>query len=128
MGEGKAYQRKNYFTYRPSKKTKNTKVSVHFHNTRFQKAIEKSKEWVVIAEESGKIIYVNDFVLEVSGYKEEEIIGKTPRVFKSGYYSEDFYNSLWRTLLDKKEFNAILVNRKKNGETFYLEEKNSPYE
>jgi len=37
MGEGKTYQRKNYFTYRPSKKTKNTKVSVHFHNTRFSR-------------------------------------------------------------------------------------------
>jgi len=46
-----------------------------------QKAIEKSKEWVVIAEESGKIIYVNDFVLELSGYKEEEVIRKnTPRI------------------------------------------------
>jgi len=74
-----------------------------------QKAIEKSKEWVVIAEESGKIIYVNDFVLEVSGYKEEEIIGKTPRVFKSGYYSEDFYNNLWSTLLDKKNLLAITI-------------------
>ena len=92
------------------------------------KAIEKSTEWVLITDETGKILYINDFVSKITGYSKEEIIGKNPRIFKSGYHSEYFYKKLWETITSGKEFEAIFINRKKNGETFYLEEKIIPVE
>ena len=89
-------------------------------------AIEKSDEWVLITDEKGRILYVNKYVSKISGYKPEELVGKTPKIFKSGYQPKEFYEHLWKTILSGKEFEAIFVNRKKNGELFYLEEKIIP--
>lgn len=90
--------------------------------TIISKAIENSKSWVMICDKSGKITYVNAMVQEISGYSEEELLGKSPSVFKSGYHTADFFKSLWNNLLAGEEFHGIFVNRKKNGEIFYLEQ------
>ena len=91
-------------------------------------ALEKSSSMVVITDEKGNIVYVNDAVVKITGYTKEELIGKTPRVFKSGYHSKAFYKNLWETITSGKEFNAILVNRKKSGETYYSENRIFPVE
>lgn len=87
-----------------------------------QKAIDLSNQWVVITDENGIIEYVNNFVLHLTGYEGEELIGKSVEIFESGYHSKEFYNNLWNTIRDNKKFEAIFVNRKKSGETFYVEE------
>jgi len=91
-----------------------------------KQAIENSSQWVLITDKDGNIEYVNDYVCEVSGYTKEELIGKNPRIFKSGYRDEKFYENLWNTIKNGEEFDAILVDRKKNGELFYIEEKIIP--
>ncbi len=85
-------------------------------------AIENSSQWILITNEQGEITYVNDYVCEITGYKKEELIGKNPNIFKSGYHDTNFYQRLWNTILSGKEFKGIFVNRKKNGELFYLEQ------
>ncbi len=85
-------------------------------------AIEKGHEWVMITDERGKILYVNEAVSKISGYRPEELIGKTPKVFKSGYHDDKFYRRLWNTIKAGLVFQAIFVNRKKNGELFYLDQ------
>ncbi len=91
-----------------------------------QKAVERSDEWVMITDEDGIIEYVNDFVCTLTGYSREELVGSKPNVFRSGYQSESFYRKLWETILAGQEFNAVFVNRKKDGSLFYLEEKIIP--
>ncbi len=85
-------------------------------------AIEKGHEWVVITDEEGTILYVNRVVEEISGYSREELIGENPRIFKSGYHPDKFYRRLWETLKAGKTFQSVFVNRKKNGEIFYLDQ------
>ncbi|BAF69797.1 PAS domain S-box protein [Nitratiruptor sp. SB155-2] len=41
-----------------------------------EKAVEKGSEWVIIADEKGRIEYINDYVTETSGYSKEDLIGK----------------------------------------------------
>lgn len=85
-------------------------------------ALNNSETWVLVTDETGKITYVNDFVLKLTGYSREELIGENPRVFKSGYFDRNFYKRLWDTILSGKQFDFIFINRKKNGETFHLEQ------
>ncbi len=91
-----------------------------------KKAIEKSDEFVIITDENGVIEYANDYVSQLTGYSKEEIIGSTPRMFKSEYHEREFYKELWDTILRGDEFNAIFINRKKDGSLFYLDEKIIP--
>ncbi|GAB6045025.1 EAL domain-containing protein [Caminibacter profundus] len=89
-------------------------------------AIEKSDEWVVIVNDKGQIEYANNYVYKLSGYSKNELIGKSPKIFKSGYFNKEFYKNLWKTILSGRKFEAIFVNRKKDGSLFYLDEKIIP--
>lgn len=85
-------------------------------------ALKNSTSWVVITDERANIIYVNDAVCLISGYGSEELIGKNMKIFKSGYHTEDFYSLMWETILSGQEFHALFVNRRKDGEIFYIEQ------
>ncbi|EDM23593.1 EAL domain-containing protein [Caminibacter mediatlanticus] len=89
-------------------------------------ALENSDMWVVITNEKGIIEYENKTVEKLSKYKLEELIGKKPNIFKSGFHSEDFYKNLWDTIKKGKIFNAILINKAKDGTFFYLKDKIIP--
>ena len=89
-------------------------------------AVDKSFQWLIITDKNGKIIYANDAVEEISGYKKEEIIGKNPKIFKSDINNKEFYKNLWETITKGQIFNDIIINRKKNGELFYLKDKIIP--
>ncbi|SNZ03533.1 diguanylate cyclase/phosphodiesterase with PAS/PAC sensor(s) [Persephonella hydrogeniphila] len=91
-----------------------------------KEAIEKSNEWVIITDKEGKIIYANKTVLEISGYTKEEILYRNLRVFKSGMHSKEFYKELWETILAGKEFEGTFINRRKDGNLFYLKQKIIP--
>ncbi|MGC8650702.1 MAG: EAL domain-containing protein [Hydrogenobaculum sp.] len=91
-------------------------------------SIENSKEWVVITNDKGEIEYINDYALKLSGYTKEEILGNKPSMFKSGYQDKEFYKKLWDTILNNKKFEGIIINRKKNGEIFYLDQVIIPIE
>lgn len=84
-------------------------------------AIEKSHEWALITDENGVILYVNQAVCEISGYSKAELIGKNPRIFKSGYQDNNFYKLFWNNILIGKSFESRFINKKKNDSLFYLD-------
>lgn len=96
------------------------------HNTIIAEALKNSDTWILVTDENGNIIYVNEAVERISGYSKEELIGKNPRIFKSGLNPPEFYKELWDTILSGKIFNAITPNRKKDGEIFHVDLKIIP--
>jgi PAS domain S-box-containing protein len=71
---------------------------------------------VVITDKRGQIEYVNRKFTEISGFTTEEVIGKNPRLLKSGAQPKEYYAEMWRTILDGREWRGEFCNRKKNGE------------
>ncbi len=84
-------------------------------------AVAKGHEWVLITDEDGEILYANEAVAEISGYPKEELIGKKPSVFKSGYHDREFYKRLWEVIKRGESFSGVIINRKKDGSVFYLD-------
>lgn len=82
-------------------------------------AIEQSPVTVVMTDKDGNIEYVNPKFEQLTGYRSEEVIGKNPRILKSGRQSVEFYKDLWNTILAGKEWRGELHNRKKNGELYW---------
>jgi diguanylate cyclase (GGDEF)-like protein/PAS domain S-box-containing protein len=82
-------------------------------------AVEQSPAPTVITDTEGLIEYVNPKFTEISGYTAEELIGKTPRVIKSGLTTIEVYQKLWRTIKSGKEWRGEIQNRKKNGELYW---------
>jgi diguanylate cyclase (GGDEF)-like protein/PAS domain S-box-containing protein len=83
-------------------------------------AVEGSSDWVLVTNKDGSIEYANKAVEEMSGYKKEEIQGRTPRIFKSGRHDDLFYKELWTTILSGSTFRGIISNRKKDGGLFEI--------
>ncbi len=86
----------------------------------FQTLIEQSPISIIITDINGNILYVNPKFVELTGYSEEEVLGKNPRLLKSGEMSLEEYKVLWDTILSGKVWKGEFLNKKKNGE-FYNE-------
>ncbi len=89
-------------------------------------AVEQSSDWIVITDSIGTIEYANDTVCALTGYSREELIGKNPRLWKSGMHDEAFYRALWDTALSGQNYTALFTNRKKTGELIHLDTTISP--
>jgi PAS domain S-box-containing protein len=79
-------------------------------------AVEQSPVSVIITDLAGNITYVNGKFSETTGYSFEEVLGKTPRILKSGAASPQVYEHLWKTILKGGDWRGEFHNRKKNGD------------
>jgi len=85
---------------------------------RLAMAVEQAGESIVVTGTDGAIRYVNPAFERVTGYRREEVLGKNPRVLKSGRQSEAFYRELWDVLTRGQTWRGCFVNRRKDGTLF----------
>ncbi|QEM68583.1 response regulator [Geobacter sp. FeAm09] len=95
-------------------------ASQHRFIRRLSRAVEQSPSTVLITDGRGQIEYANPKFFELTGYSPQEVMGKNPRILKSGVMSPAFYGGLWCTISSGNEWRGEFLNRKKNGE-FYWE-------
>ncbi|HSY89926.1 MAG TPA: response regulator [Candidatus Binatus sp.] len=93
---------------------------------KLSRAVEHSADSVIVTDLHGVIEYVNPAFEALSGYKLDEVCGKTPRILKSGEQDPEVFRKLWKTILAGDVYRGILVNRKKNGELYYVEQSICP--
>jgi PAS domain S-box-containing protein len=93
---------------------------------KLSRAVEQSADMVMITNREGIIEYVNPAFETLTGYSRQEAEGQTPRILKSGEQGSETYEELWKAILCGTVYRSILVNRKKNGELYYIEQSISP--
>ncbi len=94
---------------------------------RFQARAERSDNGVCVTDREGRIVYANTVLALQTGYALTEIIGSTPRLFRSGEHPPAFYAKLWETLEQGREFCAVFINRRKSGELYYEKKRIRPF-
>jgi diguanylate cyclase (GGDEF)-like protein/PAS domain S-box-containing protein len=82
------------------------------------KVFENTIEGVIITDAQERILAVNRAFTEVTGYPADEVLGKTPRILRSGRHQADFYHSLWATLKSTGQWKGEIWNRRKSGEIY----------
>ncbi|MDH2904734.1 MAG: PAS domain S-box protein [Methanomassiliicoccales archaeon] len=82
-------------------------------------ALQNATDTIVLTDRSGMILWTNRAFTETTGYQKDEVIGKTPRVLKSGKHGADFYKRLWETILAGGVFHEVITNKRKNGELYF---------
>jgi len=70
---------------------------------------------------NGVITYINSKFCEISGYTQEELIGQRHSIIKHPSTPKAVFKELWQTILNKKVYKGILRNKKKNGQSYYVD-------
>jgi len=86
-------------------------ISVMYH---------KNSNAVMIADSQGKIISVNPVFAKITGYTQEEVVGKNPKILHSSKQNRAFYQAMWSEIDKVGHWEGELWNRRKNGQ-LYLE-------
>lgn len=81
-------------------------------------AVQQNPASILITDVNGSIEYVNPKFSILTGYEPHEVIGKNPRILKSGATSSKEYDNLWQTITSGREWQGEFQNCKKNGEIY----------
>ena len=68
----------------------------------------------------GVITEVSEAFCEISGYKKDELIGKSHNIVRHPNTPASFYKEMWNTLLSKKEWRGEIKNLAKNGDIYWI--------
>lgn len=91
----------------------------HFRSLQMSSAVFKhTVDGVLITDKNNQIIQVNDAFCEITGYQPEQVIGKDPKLLKSGQHDAHFYAAMWRQIEEEGYWQGEITNRKKNGEIY----------
>jgi diguanylate cyclase (GGDEF)-like protein/PAS domain S-box-containing protein len=77
-----------------------------------------ASEAIVISALDGSILEVNDTFTRITGYTRDEVLGQNPRILKSGRQGRDFYDKMWRSVLEDGRWSGEIWNQAKNGDLF----------
>ena len=73
---------------------------------------------MVVSDENGIILRVNQAFAQSTGYSADEAIGKKTAILKSGRHDRAFYEAFWSALQEKHYWQGVIWNRRKNGNVY----------
>ncbi len=93
----------------------------------FMQVAEHMKNAAVIADETGRIVWVNQSFEVMTGHAKGEVIGKKPKEFLQGPDSNPEAIERMSVALKKKEHVQVdIINYRKNGDAFLVDLQISP--
>jgi PAS domain S-box-containing protein len=69
----------------------------------------------------GKIVYVNDKFVEISGYSREELLGQSHSLIRHPDESSELFSKLWSTIQNREIFHGNIKNITKEGQAYYVD-------
>jgi len=86
----------------------------------FSDALDKSA-LVMKTDKRGVVVYANKHYCDLSGYTQEELIGRNANIVNSGARPKSYYKKLWNTINNKLPYKILFENKSKNGSIFHIE-------
>ncbi len=83
-----------------------------------KKIIDNTQEGVITTDKYVVIQSCNAGFTKITGYKEEEVVGKTPAIISSGRHDKKFYHAMWEKINRYGFWQGEIWNRRKNGEIY----------
>ncbi|MBI3705968.1 MAG: PAS domain S-box protein, partial [Rhizobiales bacterium] len=77
-----------------------------------------SSEAMIVTDASNIIVATNPAFTELTGYGEQEVLGKKPQIWSSGRHDGAFYRAMWQAITEHGRWEGEIWNRKKSGEVY----------
>lgn len=87
---------------------------LELHATAFRSA----HDGITLTDAEGNILDVNPAFTRITGYERDEVIGRNPRMLKSGRHDRAFYAAMWKSILETGSWRGEIWNRNKYGEIY----------
>lgn len=84
----------------------------------YAKVFENSGEAILITDANNQIVAVNQSLTRDTGYSQEELLGKNPRVLASQNTARDVYQAMWAALRESGYWQGELWDLRKDGVTY----------
>lgn len=82
---------------------------------------------ISMTDTAGTITFANEHFANISGYSEDELIGKNHRILQSGKHPVSFYEEMWATISSGEIWSGQICDRKKNGDEYWVESTIVPF-
>ncbi|WP_426211618.1 bifunctional diguanylate cyclase/phosphodiesterase [Massilia sp. TWP1-3-3] len=79
---------------------------------------ESTQESIMMTDANADIIAVNAAFELSTGYTEQEVKGRNPRLLMSGRHDSAFYRAIWSALQNHGQWRGEIWNKRKNGEIY----------
>ncbi len=89
-------------------------------------ALATTSNGAFITDRDGRIVWVNDAFCHQSGYLEQQLIGQTPRILKSGFHDDNYYRALWKNITSGNCWHAETVERHRNRHHYTVSQTITP--
>jgi hypothetical protein len=76
---------------------------------------------IFLTDTDGTIEYANPAVESVTGYEPADVVGKNPRLWKSGEHDDAFYAPMWGTITSGSVWDGEIINRRKSGDLCWVD-------
>ena len=76
---------------------------------------------ISIADRKGRIVQANEKFCEVSGYTQQELIGKDHRLLNSGFHPKSFWVDMWTKVAKGQVWHQEVCNRNKSGNLYWVD-------
>jgi len=83
-----------------------------------KKIIDNTQEGVITTDKYVIIQTCNAGFTKITGYTEQEVVGKTPAIISSGRHDKNFYYAMWEKINKQGFWQGEIWNRRKNGEVY----------
>ncbi|MBS1144878.1 MAG: diguanylate cyclase/phosphodiesterase with sensor(s) [Proteobacteria bacterium] len=81
-------------------------------------AFRSAHDGITLTDASGNILDVNPAFSRITGWERSEVIGRNPRVLKSGRHDQEFYEAMWKSINETDSWRGEIWNRNKYGEVY----------
>ncbi|MDD1607390.1 MAG: EAL domain-containing protein [Methylococcaceae bacterium] len=76
------------------------------------------RDGVMMVDDKLRITHINTAFTEITGYTEEEVIGKPSSLLRSGRHDTEFYTQMWHSIATTGHWQGEIWNRRKNSEVY----------
>jgi diguanylate cyclase (GGDEF)-like protein/PAS domain S-box-containing protein len=79
-----------------------------------------AREGIMITDAQGLIVDVNEAFLRLTGYRRDELLGRSPRLLDSGHHEPAFFEAMWEHLRRDGQWHGEVHDRAKDGSVFVV--------
>ncbi|PSV18066.1 aerotaxis receptor Aer [Photobacterium kishitanii] len=90
-------------------------------NTEKEIPLNLSSQIVSTTDIDGNITYINDYFCDISGYSQEELIGKNHNILRHPDMPDCIFGDLWKSIKQKRYWRGAVKNRCKNGDYYWVD-------